>query len=114
MKTPRTPLLSSLIVAFAWLNPSLTAYASESPSLQPLLQNKWPQDTRGRAMDVQVVGNYAYVAFAGGGMVVVDVQNRETGGGQPLNYNLALPSLRLDSDSLRRGSVPHFRIFRPA
>ena len=51
----------------------LTAAHAASPSLQPLVQGKWPSS--GNARGVAVSGNYAYVADGGAGLQVIDVSN---------------------------------------
>lgn len=53
----------------------LAATHAAPPSLQPLLQGKWPKWPPGSAWDVKVVGNYAYVALGAGGLAVIDVSN---------------------------------------
>ena len=55
----------------------LTVAHTAPPSLQPLLQGKWPTVTRGEATEVKVVGNYAYVTLygTGAGLEVIDVSN---------------------------------------
>jgi uncharacterized secreted protein with C-terminal beta-propeller domain len=55
---------------------SVLPVAAAPPRLEPLGQiGKWPGFTRGPAYDVKVVGNRAYVAAAGGGLVILDVSD---------------------------------------
>jgi hypothetical protein len=51
------------------------AASAAPPRLQPLLQGKWPEHTRGYAYDVMVVGNRAYLALGFGGLVILDVSD---------------------------------------
>ena len=54
----------------------LGATHAATPTLQPLLQGKWPAFPRGGdARDVKVSGNYAYVADHDAGLQVIDVSN---------------------------------------
>ena len=68
----RGTVLAALAACFVT---GLTAAHAAPPSLQPLLQGKWPTLPRGEAYDVQVVGNYAYVALGAGGLQVIDVSD---------------------------------------
>jgi hypothetical protein len=49
--------------------------ATAQPRLAPMMNGKWPDYVRGSAMDVTVVGQYAYVAIFTGGLAVFDVSN---------------------------------------
>ena len=64
-----------LAVLAVCLAAGVAATHAAPPSLQPLLQGKWPAWPRGYAQVVKVVGNYAYVALGAGGLVVIDVSN---------------------------------------
>ena len=46
------------------------------PRLEPLVQaGKWPEVTRGGALDVKLVGDRAYLAVGYSGLAVLDVSN---------------------------------------
>ena len=74
MKSPsiRTGLRTFLFaLCFA---AGLAATHAVPPSVQPLLQGKWPASPRGDyAYDVKVVGHYAYVADSTNGLQIIDV-----------------------------------------
>jgi hypothetical protein len=64
------------------------------PSMQPLLQGKWPRWPRRDAWDVKVVGSYAYVAAHSSGLAVIDVSNPtncvQLGGCDTLGYAIGV------------------------
>jgi hypothetical protein len=53
----------------------LPSFSPAQPHLQPLLQGKWPKETRGTGYDVKMVGDYAYLALGEGGLAVIDVSS---------------------------------------
>ena len=69
------------LLAVGMLAAGLAAAHAAPPSVQPLLPGKWPAWPRGDALDVKVVGNYAYVALHSTGFLdsrslgVFDVSN---------------------------------------
>ncbi|MEI6394512.1 MAG: hypothetical protein WCT12_25825 [Verrucomicrobiota bacterium] len=78
MKTKRSSIRSlGLAVAGLVLSASLVL-AGTAPQLTPLLNGKWPANTRGIAFDVKVDGNYAYVVFDGG-LSILDISNPTNG-----------------------------------
>jgi hypothetical protein len=64
----------SLGVCLAVLAGLAAAHAAP-PSVQPLLEGKWPAWLREDATDVEMVGNYAYVTLGASGLAVIDVSN---------------------------------------
>ena len=64
--------LKTLLFALC-LAAGTTAHAAQ-PTVQPVLQGKWPASPRGHyAYDVKVVGHYAYVADSTNGLQIIDV-----------------------------------------
>jgi hypothetical protein len=66
--------LGALLFALC-LAVGLVATNAASPSLQPLLQGKWPTKPQGKPWHVVVMGNYVYVAGLYAGLQVIDVTN---------------------------------------
>ena len=72
MKTRIHTLLTLAALLIAGLAPTHAA----APAVQTLLPGKWPAFPRGGgALDIKVVGNYAYVALEFSGLGIFDVSN---------------------------------------